>query len=73
MPEVPNTEQYMERCICADCPSYPGDGGFYCARGMSETEVVRQGCDCADCENFEEFGLSKGYYCAEGSAAETED
>jgi hypothetical protein len=52
---------------------HAGDGGFYCARGESGEEVERKGCDCGDCENFAEFGLSKGYYCAEGSAAETED
>ncbi len=72
MASVPDTDQYMSRCICGDCPSFPGDGGFYCAKGKSANEVERKGCNCGDCENFKEFGLSKGYYCAEGSAAETE-
>jgi hypothetical protein len=69
MPAVPDTEQYMKRCICAGCPSFPGDGGFYCAKGRSSKEVERRGCNCGDCENFKEFGLTQGYYCAEGPAA----
>jgi methylamine---glutamate N-methyltransferase subunit C len=72
MPEVPNTATNKERCLCADCPSYPDDGGFFCAAGSSELEIDRQGCRCSECENFKEFGLSLGYYCADGSAAEIE-
>jgi len=72
MPAVPNTDEYMQRCICGGCPSYPGDGGFYCAKGESSNEVERKGCVCGDCENYKEFGLSKGYYCAEGAAEEIE-
>ena len=72
MASVPNTDAYMSRCICGGCPSFPGDGGFYCAKGKSANEVERKGCRCVDCENLKEFGLTKGYYCAEGSAAETE-
>lgn len=70
MPTVPNTDEYMQRCLCGDCPSYPGDGGFFCAKGKSPSDVQRSGCRCSECENFKEFALSKGYYCAEGSAAE---
>ena len=32
----------------------------------------RKGCKCTECENLKEFGLTKGYYCAEGSAEATE-
>jgi Protein of unknown function (DUF2769) len=72
MPAVPDTQQYMQRCICGSCPSFPGDGGFYCAKGKSSNEVDRKGCKCTECENLKEFGLTKGYYCAEGSAEATE-
>ena len=69
---VPNTEQNQQRCICGKCPSYPGDGGFYCARGKSTNEVKRLGCICGECENLKEFALTKGYYCADGSAEQIE-
>ena len=72
MPAVPNTEVNVARCICGTCPSYPGDGGFYCARSKSTEEVQRRGCVCGDCENFKEYGLTKGYYCADGAAAQIE-
>jgi|GEM_PF-1694392 len=54
------------------CPSFPGDTGFYCARGESPGEVAEQGCKCSSCENFEEFHLSKGYYCKLGAAKRAE-
>lgn len=69
---VPNTEQNQQRCICGTCPSYPAEGGFFCATGKSAKEIDRRGCVCADCENFKEFALTKGYYCAEGSAEQIE-
>ena len=72
MPAVPDTQQHMQRCICGSCPSFPGDGGFYCAKGKSSNEVDRKGCKCTECGNLKEFGLTKGYYCAEGSVEATE-
>lgn len=72
MPQVADIEQNMKRCICGTCPSFPGDKGFYCAKGKSAEAVERKGCDCGKCPNFTEFGLAKGYYCAEGSAEQIE-
>ncbi len=72
MASVPNTDEYMQRCICGKCASYPGDVGLYCARGKSANVVHRSGCICVDCENFKEYALSRGYYCAEGSAEQME-
>jgi hypothetical protein len=72
MAAVPNTEQNMKRCLCGTCPTFPGDGGFYCAKGKSAKAVERRGCKCAGCENFKEFGLTQGYYCDAGSAADTD-
>ncbi len=72
MAGVADTKQNMERCLCGTCPSFPGDTGFYCAKGKSANAVERKGCNCAECANFKEFGLSKGYYCADGSAAQVE-
>lgn len=68
MAKVPDTPEYAQRCICGGCPSYPEEGGFFCARGKSANPVNRRGCVCGDCENFQEFGLSDGYFCAEGAA-----
>jgi hypothetical protein len=70
MVKVPDTPENMTRCVCGDCPSYPGDGGFFCAKGKSEHEIRRRGCICADCMNFKEYGLADGYYCAAGAAGE---
>lgn len=70
MAKVPTEDQYASRCICGGCPSYPGDGGFYCARGKSQNSVTRRGCICGDCANFKEFDLQDGYYCADGAAGE---
>jgi hypothetical protein len=69
MPDVLDTDQNMQRCICGTCPSYPGEGRFYCARGKSANEVARNGCVCDECPNYREFGLGQGYYCDEGAAA----
>jgi hypothetical protein len=65
---IADTEHNMKRCICGTCPSFPGDGGFYCAKGKSGKAVLRQDCVCADCVNFGQFRLSNEYYCAQGSA-----
>jgi len=72
MPVVPDTEEYRQRCICGECPSFPGDDGFYCAVGKSSNEVERRGCSCADCENYREFGLQGEYYCEHGAAGTTQ-
>jgi Protein of unknown function (DUF2769) len=68
MAKVPDTTENMSRCLCGTCPSFPGDGGFFCAKGKSAKTVDRKGCLCTDCANFKEFGLSDGYYCADGAA-----
>ena len=70
MMKVPATPENLERCICAGCPSFPGEGVFYCARGQSQQAVKRRGCTCGDCKNFQEYGLKDGYYCAAGVAGE---
>ena len=71
MQKVPDTPENMSRCLCGGCPSYPGAGGFFCAKGKSELPVRRRGCVCGDCANFKEFGLQDGYYCIGGIAGET--
>jgi hypothetical protein len=70
MAKVPNEPQNAQRCICGTCPTFPGDGGFYCAKGKSANVVNKRGCLCGDCANFKEFGLADGYYCAAGAAGE---
>jgi hypothetical protein len=70
MPSVPDTQENMSRCICGGCPSFPGQGGFFCAKGKSALPVTQRGCVCGDCENFKAFGLQDGYYCVAGRAGE---
>jgi methylamine---glutamate N-methyltransferase subunit C len=70
MLKIPDTQQNEDRCICRDCPSFPGEGIFYCARGKSEKPVRERGCVCPDCAIFKEFRLQDGYYCADGAAGE---
>jgi Protein of unknown function (DUF2769) len=70
MAKVPDNTATMSRCICGTCPSFPGDGGFYCAKGKSANEVNRRGCVCTDCENLKQFDLKDGYYCTAGAAGE---
>ncbi|NLE73561.1 MAG: DUF2769 domain-containing protein [Actinobacteria bacterium] len=70
MSTVPDTPENMQRCICADCPSYPGEGGFYCAKGKSALPVTEVGCTCGDCAVFKDYGLQDGYYCVAGAAGE---
>lgn len=71
MGKVPDTPENMSRCLCGGCPSYPGAGGFYCAKGKSDPPASRRGCLCADCPNFKEFSLQDGYYCIGGAAGDT--
>jgi hypothetical protein len=70
MAKVPDTPENMARCMCGGCPSYPGEGGFFCAKGKSSHDIRRRGCVCDGCPNFKEFGLADGYYCADGRAGE---
>ena len=70
MTKVPDTPENMARCICTDCPSFPSEGGFFCAKGKSAKDIRRRGCTCGDCQNYQEFDLTGSYYCAEGAAGE---
>ena len=70
MAKVPDTPENMARCICPDCPSFPGEGIFYCAKDKSAKEIKRRGCICDGCQNFKDFDLVDGYYCADGRAGE---
>jgi methylamine---glutamate N-methyltransferase subunit C len=69
MGKVPNTPENKARCLCGGCPSYPAEGGFFCARAYRE-DITKRGCLCSDCANFKDFGLVDGYYCAAGIAEE---
>jgi hypothetical protein len=70
MAKVPDTKENMSGCICGDCPSFPGSGGFYCAKGKSAQDIRRRGCVCGDCEVFKKYVLADGYYCLAGVAGE---
>jgi len=70
MAKVPDTSETLARCICGGCPSFPGSGVLYCAKGKSEHAIVRRGCICPDCSVFSQYSLADGYYCADGAAGE---
>ncbi|MGI5940284.1 MAG: DUF2769 domain-containing protein [Thermoleophilia bacterium] len=69
MAKVPDQSWNKAKCICAitDCPTYPGEGDFFCARGKAVGwKPERVGCKCVDCEVFKEFNPGDGYFCATG-------
>ncbi len=68
MGKVPDTPENMARCMCGGCPSYPGEGGFFCAKGKSAKEITKRGCLCAGCPIFRANGLTGGYFCVAGQA-----
>lgn len=70
MGKVPDAPDIGAKCLCGDCPTYPGQGGFFCAKGKSEAKVRRRGCTCGDCQVFKQFSLVDGYYCDAGAAGE---
>jgi len=70
MATVPDTPETVSMCICEGCPSFPGAGTLFCARGKSDQAIVRRGCICPDCQNFRRYSLSDGYYCVDGAAGE---
>ena len=64
---VRDVEDNAARCDCGGCPSYPGEGALFCARGKSATEIALRGCLCASCAVFKQFDLEGSYYCEEGA------
>jgi len=73
MAKVPDTEEYLKKCICGGCPSYDQcmkdkTEGLYCARDKSACEITRNGCICGACPLASEFSLGKMYYCESGNA-----
>jgi hypothetical protein len=72
MAHVTDTSETVDRCICAACPAFPEEGILFCARGRGEKPVARRGCICPDCDNYTGYELKGYYYCADGSAEETE-
>jgi hypothetical protein len=70
MARVPDTAENEDRCICHGCPTYPREGLIFCSHGRSERFVEKIGCLCPDCDNFGEYDLQDGYYCADGRPGE---
>ncbi|WP_231582979.1 DUF2769 domain-containing protein [Methanosarcina sp. MTP4] len=55
-------------CICGSCPSYPGSGNMFCARGKSRlTDDMlpekKDDCLCRDCELYRKFRFEGQYFC----------
>lgn len=70
---VDDSEENREKCICADCPSYPREcegERLYCARGKSTCEIPVRGCICALCPVYYEYNLTGLYYCDKEEVAE---
>ena len=63
---VRDVQENAARCNCGGCPTYPGEGALFCARGKSEPAPVMQGCRCEHCEVYKQYDLLGGYYCVEG-------
>lgn len=64
---VRDVDDNAARCDCGSCPSYPGEGALFCARGRSATEIALRGCLCASCAVFKQSDLEGSYYCEEGA------
>ena len=68
MPAVPVSDEISSRCICADCPSYPGnEPRLYCGRGRSPKQIDQVSCLCPGCPVWDEFKLSMTFYCVNGT------
>jgi hypothetical protein len=60
-------------CTCRGCPSYVGTGEAevqFCGTGKSSKITEERGCICGTCPVVEHMGLTKIYYCTQGSEAE---
>jgi hypothetical protein len=75
MTKVPDTKENMMKCVCMRCPTYQQSDcpkskmeGLFCAKGQSSCELEEKGCICGTCPVWDEYGLSKGYFCLHGKA-----
>jgi Protein of unknown function (DUF2769) len=68
MAQVPDTPQNESLCICGGCPSFPGKGVLFCAKGASKERVRERGCICPDCKVYGDSHLRDFYYCEHGQA-----
>jgi hypothetical protein len=66
MTHVPDTPENLKLCICGSCPTFPDEGGLYCAPERRKYPVRRRGCICGDCKVFQQYDLQDYYYCDEG-------
>ncbi len=74
-PIVLLNEKNANRCLCTGCPTFrssrcPSEKNemIYCSVGMTDCKLEQKGCICGDCQNFKEYGLKIGYFCAYGEA-----
>jgi Protein of unknown function (DUF2769) len=67
---VADTPENESLCICGDCPTFPGEGILYCAKGAFPKPVRERGCICGDCKVYKNSGLKDAYYCVKGRAGE---
>lgn len=75
MSKVPDTQENAVKCICPRCPTYKSDEcpkntseTLYCARGKNQCGLIDHGCICGLCPLWDEYSLSKGFFCLNGAA-----
>jgi len=67
------TKANKSLCICPTCPTYnecakDNDELLYCVLGRSITCLTKEsGCICPACKITENLGLTKDYFCINGT------
>ncbi|WP_231622079.1 DUF2769 domain-containing protein [Methanococcoides methylutens] len=56
---------HSKACNCKHCPSSPGEGYMFCARGNKLPVPEKAGCLCKDCYVYSQFALEGEYFCRE--------
>jgi glutamate synthase domain-containing protein 2 len=74
-PEVPDTPEAREKCICPGCPSFPDGEGrdeiLYCSTGASLRDIDPRGCICMGCPVYDDCHLKGLYFCDKVEIGET--
>lgn len=71
MPVPPVNEDTSGKCICGQCPTYPGkDPWTYCGRGKSGKKINKVTCICPGCPVWAEHKLSMQFFCSDGTEDE---
>ncbi len=76
-PIVGLNEKNANRCLCPGCPTFKSNPcpmemneKIYCSVGLTDCKLEQKGCICGDCQNFRDYSLKEGYFCAYGEAVQ---